>query len=84
MAEAWLVDTFALNENVFVVLRPGLPATHLAKCIDALMSIAEHDPNCPKQPRECMDMTRLVAQQILSEVLESKDPGGPHASPKVD
>ena len=50
---------------MFVVLRPGLPTAHLAKCIDALMSIAEHDPNCPKQPRECMDMTRLVALQIL-------------------
>jgi len=55
---------------VFVVLRPGLPTAHLARCLDALMSIADHDPTCPKQANDCMEMTRLVAQQILSEVLE--------------
>ena len=55
---------------MFVVLRPGLPTAHLARCLDALMSTADHDPTCPKQANHCMEMTRLVAQQILSEVLE--------------
>jgi hypothetical protein len=62
-----------INNNMFVVLRPGLPTTHLAKCIDGLMSIADHDPACPKRAWDCMDMTRAVAQQILAEVLESKE-----------
>jgi hypothetical protein len=73
-----------INDKMFVVLRPGLPTAHLAKCIDALMSIADHDPTCPKPASDCMDMTRLVAQQILSEVLESKEPEGPHGSPTAD
>jgi hypothetical protein len=73
-----------ITDKMFVVLRPGLPTEHLAKCLDALMSIADHDPNCPKQANECMDMTRLVAQQILAEVLESKDLGAPHANPTAD
>jgi hypothetical protein len=37
------------------------------------MSIADHDPACPKPAWDCMDMTRAVAQQILAEVLESKE-----------
>ena len=73
-----------INDKMFVVLRPGLPTAHLAKCIDALMSTADQDPNCPKPASECMDMTRLVAQQVLSEVLEAKEPGESHASPTAD
>jgi hypothetical protein len=61
-----------INDKMFVVVRPGLPTAHLAKCIDALMSIADHDPSCPKSAADCMDMTRAVAQQILADVLESK------------
>jgi len=61
-----------INNQMFVVLRPGLPTAHLAKCLDALMTIADHDPHCPKPATECMDMTRTIAQLILAEVMQSK------------
>jgi len=43
-----LRSVLRINNKMFVVLRPGLPNAHLAKCIDGLMSIAYHDPACPQ------------------------------------
>jgi hypothetical protein len=58
-----------ISDGNSVSLRPGSVEARVGELVEALIAIADHDPNCRKPKRECLELCILIAKEGLARAL---------------